>query len=390
MKPELRDAETGAHVSGRVATADGLRARFAGFASALLAATATFAPIAAIAAIAAAAATTAAAADGAGAPDGPDSAAGATEAAGVDPEIPARAHPTGLRGDPAAHVIEQIARAKAAGQGRTTPAERGRRVFAATGGCTCHTNYPGEGADAPPLAGGRALETPFGVYYSTNITPDAETGLGGWTDADFVRAMREGLSPEGAHYFPVFPYTSFTGLSDADLHDLKAHLDSLPAIRRENRAHAAYPPFSWRAVIGGWKWMNFEPARVVDDSSRDAVWNRGRYLVLAAAHCGECHTPRTLSGGLDRAMWLAGSRDGPEGELAPNITPDEKTGIGEWSIPDLVWYLETGLKPEGDDTQGLMNEVIKHGYANLPREDREAIAHYLKSLPPIENRVEGD
>ncbi|MEZ4290209.1 MAG: hypothetical protein R3E53_06555 [Myxococcota bacterium] len=107
----------------------------------------------------------------------------------------------------------------------------------------------------------------------------------------------------------------------------------------------------------------------------------------AAAHCGECHTPRTLTGGLDRSRWLAGSRDGPEGELAPNITPDAATGIGEWDAADLVWYLEMGLKPDGDDTQGLMSEVIEHGYANLPRADLEAIAEYLATVPAIGNRV---
>lgn len=276
-----------------------------------------------------------------------------------------------------------VARAEAA-------AVRGERVFRATGGCTCHTNYPGEGAEAPPLAGGRALETPFGVYYSTNITRDVETGIGGWSDADFIRAMREGLSPEGEHYFPVFPYTSFTGLSERDLVDLKAYLDSRPAIRRVNRAPDAPFPFSWRAALAGWKWLNFVDARVEPDPERDPVWNRGRYLVEAAAHCGECHTPRTWTGGLDRSRWLAGSREGPEGELAPNVTPDRATGIGDWTVPDLVWYLEMGLKPDGDDTQGLMSEVIEHGYGHLPASDLEAIAVYLKALPPIENdlRVE--
>lgn len=263
----------------------------------------------------------------------------------------------------------------------------GQRIFAATGGCTCHTNYPGEGEDAPALAGGRALETPFGVYYSSNITPDPETGIGRWSEAEFVRAMREGLSPDGAHYFPVFPYTSFTGLRRQDLVDMKAYLDSLPAIRRENRPPDAMFPFSWRATIAGWKLMNFTPRRIEDDPEKSALWNRGRYLVEAAAHCGECHTPRTLSGGLDESMRLAGSKEGPEGQLAPNITPHEETGIGSWSKPDLVWYLETGLKPDGDDTQGLMSEVIEHGYAKLPAEDLEAIAAYLATVPAIENAV---
>ena len=266
----------------------------------------------------------------------------------------------------------------------------GERIFHATGGCTCHTNYPGEGEAAPRLAGGRALATPFGVYYSSNITPDRETGIGTWKDADFIRAMREGLSPEGEHYFPVFPYTSFTGLSRQDLVDMKAYLDSLPAIRRENRPPGAMFPFSWRATIAGWKFMNFTSERIESDPARSDAWNRGRYLVTAAAHCGECHTPRTLTGGLDASMRLAGSREGPEGELAPNITPHEQTGIGSWTRPDLVWYLELGLKPDGDDTQGLMSEVIEHGYANLPAEDLEAIAAYLATVPAIENEVKGN
>ena len=265
--------------------------------------------------------------------------------------------------------------------------ERGRRIFEATGGCTCHTNYPGEGDDAPELAGGRALETPFGIFFSTNITPDVDTGLGRWSDEDFIRAMRQGLSPEGEHYFPVFPYPSFTGLREQDLRDLKAYLDSRPPISRANKPPGAPFPFSWRATVLGWKILNFNPAPIAVDETQTAEWNRGNYLVHAAAHCGECHSPRTLTGGLDRTLWLAGSKDGPEGELAPNITPDRKTGIGDWTTNDLVWYLETGFKPDGDDTQGLMSEVIEHGYSKIDKADRRAIAVYLKSLEGIENRV---
>ncbi len=264
---------------------------------------------------------------------------------------------------------------------------RGRRFFEATGGCTCHTNYPDEGQDALYLAGGRALETPFGVFYSTNITPDIQTGIGAWSDADFIRAMREGLSPEGEHYFPVFPYPAFSGLREQDLVDMKAYLDALPPIRRLNKSPAAPFPFSKRLPILGWKWLNFDPQPISTDRARSAEWNRGNYLVNAAAHCGECHTPRTLTGGLDRALWLAGSRDGPEGELAPNITPDQATGIGTWSVVDLVWYLEMGLKPDGDATQGLMAEVIEHGYSKLPEAELRAIAVYLRSIPAIENSV---
>ena len=293
----------------------------------------------------------------------------------------------------AEHGAEQHEAGKTADAAMASSLDRlanGKLVFYATGGCTCHTNYPGEGEEAPELAGGRGLETPFGVFYSTNITPDPDTGLGAWSDEDFIRAMREGLSPSGEHYFPVFPYPAFAGLRDQDLRDLKAYLDSLPPITRENKAPDAPFPFSWRATIAGWKWMNFEPPSSDFQPEQSAEWNRGRYLVNFAAHCGECHTPRTLTGGLDDALRLAGSRDGPEGQLAPNITPHEETGIGSWTQPDLVWYLETGLKPDGDDTQGLMSEVIEHGYANLPSEDLQAIALYLKSVPAIENRVKGN
>ena len=260
-------------------------------------------------------------------------------------------------------------------------------MFRAAGGCTCHTNYPGEGADAPELAGGRALATPFGAFYGSNITPDRETGIGTMSDADFVRAMTEGISPDGSHYFPVFPYPAFASMTRGDLLDLKAYLFSRPAIRRENRPPDAPPPFRWRFTVAGWKLLNFDPQPFVADPARAAAWNRGAYLVNGPAHCGECHTPRTLTGGLDRSRWLAGSRDGPEGELAPNITPDRETGIGDWLVADLTWYLETGIKPDGDDTQGLMAEVIEHGYAHLPASDLAAIAEHLFSLPPIHNAL---
>lgn len=289
-------------------------------------------------------------------------------------------------GDESSEALPAVAAGSALA--RTLPdLENGARIFRATGGCTCHTNYPGEGNEAPPLAGGRALETPFGVFYSTNITPDPETGIGGWSEADFVRAMREGLSPEGEHYFPVFPYTAFSGLSDRDLVDMKAYLDAQPSIRRENRPPEAPFPFTWRPALAGWKWLNFVPRRLDSDPDRSEAWHRGRYLVEAAAHCGECHTPRTLTGGLDTTLSFAGSLEGPEGQLAPNITPDPETGIGAWTKVDLVWYLEMGLKPDGDDTQGLMAEVIEHGYAELPAEDLEAIAEYLASVPAIRHRL---
>jgi mono/diheme cytochrome c family protein len=261
---------------------------------------------------------------------------------------------------------------------------RGRAVFEASGGCTCHTNFADEGA---PLAGGRPMTTPFGVYYATNITPDPETGIGRWSAADFARAMREGIAPDGTAYFPVFPYTAFTGMSDEDVEALRAYLLTLPAVRQPNRPPEAWPPLSWRVSAAAWQWLNFVPERFAPDPSQSAAWNRGAYLVRAVSHCGECHTPRTLSGALDTTRWLAGTRDGPEGELAPNLTPHAETGIGRWTGADLVWYLQMALDPEGNDAQGLMREVIDHGYQHVPRADLEAIAEYLKSVPPVENRL---
>jgi len=262
--------------------------------------------------------------------------------------------------------------------------DRGRAVLEAAGGCTCHTNLDDDG---PPLAGGRPLATPFGTYFSTNITPDVETGLGSWSDADFVRAMREGRAPDGSAYFPVFPYTSFTGMTDEDLLALKAYLFSLPPIRRANRPPDAWPPFSWRLAASAWQWLNFAPSRFAPDPARSPAWNRGAYLVHAVAHCGECHMPRNLAGALDTSRWLSGTTDGPEGELAPNITPHETTGLGRWTAADIVWYLQMGLEPDGDDAQGLMHEVIEHGYQHIPRADLDAIAEYLASVPPVENQL---
>lgn len=266
-----------------------------------------------------------------------------------------------------------------------TAVQRGEAVFHATGGCGCHTDVTKDGAF---MAGGRPIATPFGKVYATNITPDPETGIGKWSDDDFIVAMTHGVSPDGTHYFPVFPYTSFTRMTRQDLLDLKAYLFSIPPIQQANPTTKLKFPFGWRTALIGWKWMNFKAGSFKPVEGQSAVWNRGAYLVQAQAHCGECHTPRNLTGGLKRSMLYAGAVEGPEGELAPNITPDDPTGIGDWSEADIVWYLQTGLKPDGDDTQGLMNGLIEHGYQHMPEDDLKAIAVYLRSLKPIVNKVE--
>ncbi len=263
-----------------------------------------------------------------------------------------------------------------------SPVERGEYLFRASGGCSCHTDLANGGAF---MAGGRAIETPFGSIYATNITPDVETGIGRWSDADFVRAMREGIAPDGSHYYPVFPYTSFARMRERDILDLKAYLFSLPAVRKENPTNELPPPFSWRFTLSLWKILHFSEGEQQIDTSRSAQWNRGAYVVEALAHCAECHTPRTATGGLLGDMAFAGSVEGPEGEWAPNITPDSTTGVGTWSKPDMTWYLQTGLEPDGDSAQGLMWEVIEQGYQHLSEDDLDAVATYLQSLKPIEN-----
>lgn len=263
--------------------------------------------------------------------------------------------------------------------------ERGEYLFRAAGGCSCHTDLARGGAF---LAGGRPLKTPFGTFYTPNITPDRDTGIGGWSAADFARAMRHGIAPDGSHYFPSFPYTAFTNITDADLEAMKAYLDTVPPVRRTNTPHDVAPPFGWRFIVGPWKWLYFERGPYAPDAGRSETWNRGAYLATALGHCGECHTPRTLLGGLDRDMWFAGVKDGPEGELVPNITPHGETGIGRWSAGDIATLLETGLKPDFDDVQGLMEEAVGNGFKYLARDDRMAIAEYVLSLPGIDNRLE--
>jgi mono/diheme cytochrome c family protein len=262
--------------------------------------------------------------------------------------------------------------------------QRGKAVFQAAGGCSCHTDDKHSGAF---LAGGRPIKTPFGTIYSTNITPAPKTGIGTWSEADFRRAMTQGVGPDGRHYFPVFPYTSFTRMTEQDVQDLKAYLFSVPPVEQANKPPALRFPFGWRAGLAVWRWLNFHPGTFQPRSDQSAEWNRGAYLASALGHCAECHTPRNWLGGLKTTMAYAGSADGPEGELAPNITPDEATGIGTWSVVDIVWFLQTGFKPDGDDAQGLMSVMIDNGSKHLPEADLRAIAVYLRSLPPIHNKV---
>ncbi|MBM3488061.1 MAG: c-type cytochrome [Alphaproteobacteria bacterium] len=271
--------------------------------------------------------------------------------------------------------------ASAAAQGPS--AERGKSVFDAGGCLACHTDLKNKGE---PLAGGPPLKTPFGTFYAPNISPDRTHGIGGWTDVQFVRAMREGVGPDGRHYYPVFPYTSYTKATEQDLRDLKAYIMTLAPVAKPSRPHDVGFPFSIRLTLLPWKWLNFTPGEWKPDPSKDAVWNRGAYLTEALTHCGECHTPRNLMGGIDRKRWMSGSADGPDGEKVPNITPDA-SGIGKWSVKDIEGLLSDGGNPDGDYVGGSMGEVVAHSSSKLSAADRNAIAVYFKSLPALPSAV---
>jgi mono/diheme cytochrome c family protein len=259
---------------------------------------------------------------------------------------------------------------------------RGEYLVRAGGCFSCHTAIGGQ-----KLAGGRALATPFGTFYSPNITPDPETGIGRWTDAQFLRALREGVRPDGANYFPVFPYPSFTGITDSDALAIKAYLFSLPAVRQQNRPHDLPFPFSWRFLQTGWKLLFFIRGPFKSVPERSAAYNRGAYLATALAHCGECHTPRNFLGAMKSGRRLAGTLDGPDGQLVPNITPDPGTGIGKWEKSEVVDLLKTGITPEQSKVKGAMRETIEDGLKFLSDDDLEAIADYLFAQPAFVHDV---
>jgi mono/diheme cytochrome c family protein len=265
---------------------------------------------------------------------------------------------------------------------RAGDAERGAYLLRLGGCVSCHTD---ERDGAPFLAGGRALATPFGTFYAPNITPDPEVGIGGWSSGDFVRAMTEGASPGGHPYYPAFPYPSYTRMTQQDLVDLKAYLDTVAPVASEVREHELDRPFGFRPLLEGWQLLFFEEGRFEPDPNRSEVWNRGAYIVTGPGHCGECHTPRNAFGAKQQDRVLAGNPEGPEGKPVPNITPHPEDGIGGWSTTDIAFALQTGILPDGDVLGGAMAEVVEDATSHLTADDRAAIAEYLLSLPPLED-----
>ncbi|MEN8213641.1 MAG: cytochrome c [Pseudomonadota bacterium] len=261
--------------------------------------------------------------------------------------------------------------------------ERGHYIFDAAGCGSCH-------AGVKPLTGGRPIETPFGTFYTPNITPHREYGIGAWSEADFIRALRDGKSPNHEHYFPAYPYTSFTDMTREDMSALYAYLMTQPAYPVKNRPHDLPGIFGSRRMVAQWKLANFRRGPFRPDRSRSRQWNRGAYLVNALGHCGECHTPRGVLGGMNRSRHLAGNRKGPGGIPVPNITPERNTGIGHWKLHDLFNFFDRGVKPDGASASGRMAEVLGTSSMRLTPADKRAIAVYLKSLPPVRNDVYSD
>ena len=259
----------------------------------------------------------------------------------------------------------------------------GERIFWAGGCASCHASpvngKRAKGDDKLQLGGGLALETPFGVFPAPNISSHESDGIGRWSTIDFVNAMQRGVSPRGEHYYPAFPYTSYTRMRTEDILDLKAFLDTLPPIEGRVAGPDLDFPWSIRRGIGAWKRLYLDSAPVTGIETGDDLVTRGRDLVEGAGHCGECHTPRDRFGGLQLDHWLAGAPN-PEGRgQVPDITPSGKN-VSDWSAGDISYYLESGFTPDFDTVGGSMVSV-QENMAMLPAKDREAIAAYLKTTP---------
>ena len=286
-------------------------------------------------------------------------------------------------------AIFLVASAVVAGQPATvsaaTAAEvaRGKYIFGATGGCGCHTK-PKDAVNS----GGRRYDGPFGTVYASNITPDRQTGIGGWSDDQLITAIRLGRRPDGGRLIPVHPFTVFNGMAEEDLRALVAYLRTLPPVNRATPPKKIIVPLFESVFLPTWL-AAFAPRENPPPAAPASGVARGEYLVRAVGHCGECHTPRTMTMATDNSRFLAGNAKGPEDSEVPNITPDKDTGLA-WTVEQIAEFLGSGNKPDGDVAGGLMGEVIQGtsaGYKDLTNADRLAIAQYLKTVPAIKNKI---
>ncbi|MHC1479051.1 c-type cytochrome [Frateuria aurantia] len=253
--------------------------------------------------------------------------------------------------------------------------QRGQYLTRAADCVVCHTAEGGR-----PFAGGLAFKTPFGTMYSSNITPDADTGIGQWSEQDFDRAVRHGIRKDGAHLYPSMPYTSYVKLTDADVHAIRAYLMSLPAVKQSPPPNKMGFPYNQRWSLKAWNLLNFKDQGFHDTATQSAAWNRGAYVEQALGHCEECHTPRNLTMGLKHNDAFAGAM--VDGWQAYNISPDPIAGIGSWSSTELARYLSTGSLPGKASAGGAMADVISHSLRYLSQEDMADLVLYLRSRPP--------
>ena len=261
---------------------------------------------------------------------------------------------------------------------RSPDLANGKVAFDAGGCASCHAT-PGQ-EDRTRLGGGLAMTSPFGTFHVPNISPDPATGIGKWTEAEFVTAVMRGTAPDGAHLYPAFPYPSYVKAKVEDVRDLFAYIRTLPAVSNTAPPHELPFPFSIRRAVGFWKLLFFDSKPFTPDPAQSAQWNRGAYLVNGLGHCAECHSPRNALGGIVSAQRFAGGPD-PEGKgWVANIT---QKGLGDWSAKDIAYFLETGMTPDGDSAGGSMARVIRNT-SQLSAQDRDAMAVYLKSLPPVD------
>lgn len=255
---------------------------------------------------------------------------------------------------------------------------RGEAVFWAGGCASCHAAPGSADGDRLKLVGGVKLATDFGTFVAPNVSQHPQDGIGSWSRDDFVNAVMRGVSPQGAHYYPAFPFASYARMQPGDVADLYAYMKTLPAVAGKAAPNEISFPFNVRRGLGLWKQLFLSPEPVLALASATPEVKRGQYLVEGPGHCGECHTPRNIIGGTDKSKWLAGApaADGPG--TIPNITPGGD--LASWSAEDIANYLETGFTPEFDSAGGQMADVVKN-MANLPASDRAAIAAYLKAIP---------
>jgi len=252
--------------------------------------------------------------------------------------------------------------------------EKGRYLATAADCFACHTARDG----GKPFAGGRAIETPFGIIVSANITPDHDTGIGTWSDEQFENAVRKGIRPDGSRLYPAMPYPSYTKMSREDVAAIRAYLQTLEPVRNAVESNKLPFPLDIRAGMRAWDKLYFTEGEFKPDPQKSAEWNRGAYLVLGPGHCAACHTPKSMLGGDKASEALRGSP--VQGWFAPDITNDERTGIGRWSVEDVAAFLKTGHNRFATAT-GPMAEEIADSSAHLTDSDLKAMATYLKSLP---------